>query len=99
MFESICDLGFEDCAKYSINDVRHPCYILIKKPIKKHAKLETTSKTTTKLCHTSRTKLVDHVPITNNQKIQGFPYTWNEQYAFCEHGGHIYYEDMPNKVT
>lgn len=47
----------------------------IKKPIKKHAKLETTSKTTTKPCHTSRTKLVDHVPITNNQKIQGFPYT------------------------
>ncbi len=40
---------------------------IIKKPIKKHAKLETTSKTTTKQCHTSRTKLVDHVPITNNQ--------------------------------
>ncbi len=59
----------------------------IKKPIKKHAKLETTSKTTTKQCHTSRTKVVDHVPITSNQKFQGLPYTWNEQYAFGEHGG------------
>jgi hypothetical protein len=49
----------------------------IKKPIKKHAKLETTSKTTTttKQCHTSRTKLVDHVPITNHPNFQGFPYT------------------------
>ncbi len=27
MFESICDHGFEDCAKYRINDVRHSCHI------------------------------------------------------------------------
>ncbi len=27
MFESICDHGFEDCAKYPINDVRHSCCI------------------------------------------------------------------------
>lgn len=99
MFESICDHGFEDCAKYPINDVRHSCCIPSRNQLRNMQKLETTSKTTTKPCHTSRTKLVDHVPITNNQKIQGFPYTWNEQYAFCEHGGHIYYEDMPNKVT